>query len=140
MANIKDIHNYDDIFDRPYIKSKRHPPMSNLERAAQFAPFSALTGHKESIDETERMTDKKRILDESQIDILNRKLNKIMLDIKQHPKIKITYFKSDIKKRGGKYIIMTNRVKKIDEYYKVIIMQDNTKIPIKDIYKIDEIE
>ena len=68
MANIKDIHEYDDIINVPYVKSKRHRPMSRLERAAQFAPFAALTGHKESINETERMTDKKRILDENQID------------------------------------------------------------------------
>lgn len=137
MATFKNIHRYDDIVNCPYIKSKRHQPMSNLERAAQFAPFSALTGHKELINETERETYKKRILDESQIDILNKQLNKIIVDIKQHPQVMITYFKSDTKKFGGEYITVTNKVKKVDDYYKIVIMEDNTKIAMKDIYKIE---
>ncbi len=137
MASIKDIHYYDDIIDLPYIKSKRHPPMSRLDRAAQFAPFSALTGHKEAIDETQRITDKKRILDENQIDIINQKLSDIMLNIKEHPQVSITYFQSDMKKSGGKYVTYTGQVKKIDEYHKMIIMLDKTKISIKDIYQID---
>ena len=46
--------NYDDIIRIDYenIKSKRHPRMSILARAAQFAPFAALTGHDEAIEET----------------------------------------------------------------------------------------
>lgn len=139
MANMNNIHNYDDIIDIPYKKSTRHPPMSRIERAAQFAPFAALTGHKESIKETERITDKKRILDESQIDILNKTLNKIIMNIKDHPQVTITYFQSDTQKLGGKYITITNRVKKIDEYYKTVVMDDGKKIPIKDIYIIEEI-
>lgn len=137
MVNMKDIHQYDDIINIPYTKSKRHKPMSQLERAAQFAPFAALTGHKESIHETERLTDRKRILDENQIDIINKRLNEIIFKIKNHPEVTVTYFQPDIKKNGGKYITITNKVKKVDVYSKIIVMMDNTKVYMKDIYKIE---
>jgi hypothetical protein len=44
--------NYDDIINMPHHVSKHHPQMSMWKRAAQFAPFAALTGYKESIDDT----------------------------------------------------------------------------------------
>jgi hypothetical protein len=44
--------NYDDIINLPHHVSKRHPQMSMWNRAAQFAPFAALTGYEESIKES----------------------------------------------------------------------------------------
>ena len=46
MATIKNIHDYGDIINLPYKKSKKYKHMSQKDRAAQFAPFAALTGHK----------------------------------------------------------------------------------------------
>lgn len=136
MATIKDIHKYQDIINTPYHKSHRHQPMSQLERAAQFAPFAALTGHKELLAEAERFVDKKRVLDRSQIDIINKKLNDIMAHIQHMPLITMTYFQADLKKKGGRYITITKRVKKVDEYEKVLIMENHTKIKMQDIYNI----
>ena len=42
MATIKNIHDYSDIINRPYKKSKKYKHMSQKDRAAQFAPFAAL--------------------------------------------------------------------------------------------------
>ena len=74
----KDIHNYDDIINMPRHISSKHPQMKIIDRAAQFAPFAALTGHKESINEASRITDSKKELDENQKEILNNKLNYIL--------------------------------------------------------------
>ena len=44
--------NYDDIIHLPHHVSKRHPKMSMWNRAAQFAPFAALTGYEDAIQES----------------------------------------------------------------------------------------
>ena len=75
MATIKNIHDYSDIINRPYKKSKKYKHMSQKDRAAQFAPFAALTGHKQLIHETQRITEEKREIDENKQQILNQKLN-----------------------------------------------------------------
>ena len=77
----KDIHNYDDIINMPRHISSKHPQMKIIDRAAQFAPFAALTGHNESINEASRITDSKKELDENQKEILNNKLNYILLNL-----------------------------------------------------------
>lgn len=52
--------NYDDIIDLPRPVSKKHPPMDIMDRAAQFAPFAALTGYDEAVRETARRVEEKR--------------------------------------------------------------------------------
>ena len=101
MARIKNIHDYSDIINLPYKKSKRYKHMSQKNRAAQFAPFAALTGHKQLIQETQRLTEDKKELDENKKSILNQKL---LYFIETKEKIKITYFKKDQKKSGGDYL------------------------------------
>lgn len=95
MATIKNIHDYSDIINLPYKKSKKYKHMSQKNRAAQFAPFAALTGHKQLIQETQRLTEDKKELDENKKSILNQKL---LYFIETKEKIKITYFKKDQKK------------------------------------------
>ena len=73
-----DIHNYDDIINLPRHISKKHPQMSRKDRAAQFAPFAALTGHKDAIRETERLITQKKVLDEDQKVIINNQLQRIL--------------------------------------------------------------
>lgn len=137
---MNNIHNYDDIKDKPYFKSTRHPHMSQIDRAAQFAPFAALTGHKEIMSETARLTDHKKILDENQLYILNLKLQEILQVLKYHPLLQITYYVNDKKKDGGHYNTLTKRINKIDEYLHLLILEDGIKIPIEDIYELDIID
>lgn len=131
-----DIHNYEDIIHLPHHVSKVHKPMSLYERAAQFAPFAALTGHKEAIYEKERLTSEKKILDENQKFMLNIKLQTILENIKECPVITIIYFQKDKTKDGGSYVSVTEHVEKIDEYSKTIQLANHVKIKIDDIYQI----
>ena len=110
--------------------------MSNYDRAAQFAPFAALTGYDDAVKETARLTDKKVELDEYSKDALNERLNMIQDAIDEQPEVSITYFLLDKKKSGGAYVTATDRVKKIDEYENIVLLQDGTKIPIDDIAEI----
>lgn len=128
---------YQDIIDLPYQKSTRHPYMARIDRAAQFAPFAALTGHKEAIKETARITEEKRILDENKKFILNNNLQTIISKIDQQPLIKVVYFQEDKTKQGGQYLTIINQIKKVDEYNRVIILVDSSKIKIDDIYEIE---
>lgn len=130
----KDIHNYDDIINMPRHISSKYPQMKIIDRAAQFAPFAALTGHKESINEASRITDSKKELDENQKEILNNKLNYILLNLDKLLEIKITYFQADLKKSGGKYVTVLASIKKIDEYNKVLVLNNGKKIKIDDLY------
>ncbi|MCD7892136.1 MAG: YolD-like family protein [Erysipelotrichaceae bacterium] len=136
MATFRNIHDYSDIINLPYQKSTRHPPMSTLDRAAQFAPFAALTGHKEAVLETARYVSSKKVLDDDQKQIINQQLQSIKENMNS---VELTYFVSDNKKSGGTYITDVISVKKIDEYEKVIITNDNQRINIDDIYEILEI-
>ena len=129
MENIS--HKYDDIINLPHHVSKKHPQISLHDRAAQFSPFAALTGHKAAINETARLTDEKQILSEDVIAKLNEQLNLIKENIGTNPIV--TYFVPDDRKSGGAYISHTGVVKKIDEYNHTVILTDKTVIPIEQI-------
>jgi hypothetical protein len=128
--------NYDDIINLPRPASKNHPPMPMINRAAQFAPFSALSGHDEAINETARWTDFHCELDDSANNILNKKLGYALAHLDENPVITITFFQPDKRKNGGYYIPITGVIKKLDEYEQCIIMSDGIKIPISTISSI----
>ena len=132
-----DIHKYDDILYRKHPVSKKHPQMPIRDRAAQFAPFAALTGHKEAVQETQRLVEQKRILDEHQKLMLNEKLQKITLRIKETPNIRVTYFQADERTDGGRYLTLIMRVKRIDEYQKRLVFTDRSWIRLEDLYEIE---
>ena len=111
--------------------------MSIADRAAQFAPFAALTGFGAIIKETARLTDKKIELEEGEKEILDEKIKILKSKINENPIITITFFEKDLLKEGGKYIKLTGSLKKIDEYTQEIIMLDNSKINIQDISEIE---
>lgn len=128
---------YEDIINLPRHISNKRSAMPIQDRAAQFSPFAALTGHDAAVKETARVTERRIDLDQYMKEDLNDKLQILIKRIKENPKIKIKYFQADKNKDGGTYIIVNNRVKKIDEYEKIIFMEDNTIIPIDNIVKIE---
>ena len=128
---------YDDIIDLPHPVSKTHSRMSLEERSAQFAPFAALTGYEEAVEETARLTAERIELDEEEKTILDNKLMIIREQIQSKPVVSITYFVPDSKKDGGSYIAVTGAVKKIDEYKQVVVLEGDREIPIMEIIKID---
>ena len=127
---------YDDIINLPHHTSKTHKRMSVESRAAQFAPFAALTGYEDAVKETARLTDEEIIIDDGLKEKLNDKLQYLLSKIKTEPKATFTYFIKDKNKNGGKYKTITNKIKKIDLYNQYIILIDNTKIPINNIINI----
>lgn len=128
---------YDDIINLPHHISKKHPQMSMEARAAQFAPFAALTGYEDAVKETARTTTEKIELDEESKTILDAKLQIIVEQLINKPTISITYFVQDLKKEGGKYISIIGSVRKIDEYKQCIVLEDKTEIYINDIIDIE---
>lgn len=136
MNKFKDIHQYDDIINLPHHQSTTHPHMSNYDRAAQFSPFAALTGHDAAIKETARLTHRKIELDEYIKEDLNGKLQIIGDNIGVDKEVTITYFQPDEKKAGGAYLTISGCVKKIDEYNQTVIFADKTSIPIEQIVEI----
>lgn len=130
--------NYDDIINLSHHVSKKHPQMPREERAAQFAPFAALVGYEEAVEETARITTKRIELNEEEKNILDMKVNmlKEQIRIQIHPEIKIMYFVPDIRKEGGKYVSISGSLEKIDEFKQLIILDDKTEISIKDIITI----
>lgn len=133
----QDNHRYDDIINLPNPTSKKHPRMSLSDRAAQFSPFAALTGHEAAIKETARQTDEKLMLSDEVIAELNEKLNLISETIGMQQLVRITYFVPDNKKAEGAYISYSGCVKKIDEYEHTVVMEDKTVIPIEQISDIE---
>ena len=129
---------YNDIINLPHHVSKKYPQMPIEERAAQFAPFAALVGYEDEIEETARITTKKIELNEEEKNVLDMKLNvlKEQMKVQIYPEIKIIYFIADVRKEGGKYINISGTIKKIDEFKQVIILDDKTEISIKDIINI----
>lgn len=126
---------YDEIINLSRPKSK-HPKMTLEQRSAQFAPFAALTGYEGQIKETARLTDKRLELDEEAKSILDTKIQIIKEKIAQQPQIEITYFVPDNKKDGGRYETVNSIIRKIDEYYNKIIMNNGINIDIGEIIDI----
>lgn len=127
---------YDDIIDLPHHVSKTRKPMSLYNRAAQFAPFAALTGYDDAIEETARLTETKVELSDELKNDLNQKINFIKNNIKVHPEITIKYFVRDNKKSGGIYKSLTSIIKKVDDFNKCLIFADNTNVYFDDIISI----
>ena len=129
--------NYYDIkqFSRPHYDD--HPQMSISDRAAQFSPFAALTGYDAAVDETARYTEIREELTEDEVNRLNDDLNRLLDMLDERPEIRVTYFVPDKRKSGGSYMTKTGIVKKIDEYQKILVLEDGSKIPLEDIREIE---
>ena len=125
---------YDDIINLSRPKSNR-PPMSIDARAAQFAPFSALTGYNEAIFEVGRFTTSKRELSEGLKENINEKLRYIKENYFSDT-VSISYFVKDKTKSGGEYITKIIKIKKIDVYNKRLIF-DNEEVLFDDILEIE---
>lgn len=127
--------NYDDIINlaRPETKNREH--MSRLNRAAQFAPFAALTGYAAAVSETGRLTEKRRVLSSDEIAILERRIN-FLIENEINEKIKIKYFKKDERKSGGKYLEIEDKFKKFDDINLILALESGLRIDFWDLYYI----
>lgn len=127
---------YEDILYLPHPVSSTHPPMPRPDRAAQFAPFAALSVYHDAVRESSRFTDKKIELDDHAKDLLDEKLCMLQQNTHLHHQVTILYFLPDEKKDGGAYVSATGFLKKTDWYNRVLILQDDTAVPIDSIIEL----
>ncbi len=130
-----DVHNYDDIIGIEKPKSK-HKPMDRLQRSAQFAPFSALSGYEESIGETGRIVDKKVELTDEQKELISSKLNYLQEHIKENIEVEIIYFVPDKKKVGGAYESKVGILRRVIDTEGKVQFTDRSFIGIESIFDI----
>lgn len=136
MTEKNDTHRYDDIIELPHHQSVKHPHMSMHDRAAQFSPFAALNGHAEAVQETARLTERKKELSEDEKEILDRRLHIAEASAGADTFFTFTYFVPDEKKSGGRYISYEGSILKVDKTAGIIRLQDHTVIDIGQITKI----
>ena len=131
---------YDDIIDLPHPTSDKHPRMPMKNRAAQFAPFAALTGYDALIRETARLTGRRTELDEQQLEELDRQLTVLAARVQteqEPPEIQLTYFQPDRLKVGGEYVTETVRIRRVDPVFRLLELSDRRLIEIGDILRIE---
>lgn len=128
---------YGDILRLPHPVSAKHPRMSMRDRAAQFSPFAALTGYGEVIRETGRLTEDWLELDEAAKAELDRRLRLLAASLDQQPAVTATWFQPDDRKEGGTYVTVTGRARKLDESAGVLLLEDETRIPIRHLVSLE---
>lgn len=128
---------YEDIVNLPRHISKVHPQATMADRAARFSPFAAISGYEDMVKEAARVTEERIDITDATKELLNEKLNMIIEFVDEAPEVTITYFEPDKKKDGGAYISITGTVKRIDEYERIVLMSDDKKIRIDEIYAIE---
>lgn len=123
---MKNIHDYSDIINAPYIKSDRHPNMSLIDRASQFAPFAALVGYESQIKEASRSTMSRVELSEDEKIIINEKLN--YLNTHREIEAEFLYYEPDSKKEGGSYQVIKGSIHNIDINNNLLVLNNKIKI------------
>lgn len=136
-------HEYDDIIDLPHHVSAHRTPMPMENRAAQFAPFAALTGHEAALNETARETQTLDELVADSLEVLNRKMLALKAHVANQPKVRVTHFVPDTRKAGGAYVQTSGQVCRVDEYERSMVLltaEGKVKIAFAHIVDIVELE
>lgn len=133
----QDEHRYDDIMYLPHHQSTTRAQMSLHDRAAQFAPFAALTGHEAAIEETARLTEDEITLDDTALADINDRLYEISQHLSEQWQVSVTYFRPDAKKQGGAYLTDVGTIRKINEIEQFIIMDSGICIKMEQIIRIE---
>lgn len=135
----KKISRYSDIIDFPHHQSARRPHMSVYNRAAQFAPFAALVGYDEMVQDTAdyRLLNQRIILSEDEKAILDRKLKILLENLELQPKFALIYYEEHANKIGGSYVMHSGKMKTMEECPSTIIFMGGKKVRVEDIIKIN---
>lgn len=129
------MNNYDDIIDMPAFHAPDKGYMSLHDRAAQFAPFKALTGYEDAIDETARLTDERPVLSEEERNALDETINLLRAD-PSGTEIEIEYFVPDERKDGGAILTLRGFIRRIDEVNSLVFFTDGFSVSFRDICSI----
>ena len=128
---------YEDMLYLPHHQSTKRKHMSLHDRAAQFAPFAALNGYEDAIEETGRLTEEEMILDETAVAQINEQLQYLSAHVGEHITVSVTYFKPDERKSGGTYRTDIGVVKRVDETNHFLIMDNGVAISMEQIREIE---
>lgn len=128
---------YEDILYLPHHQSPKREHMSLRDRAAQFAPFAALTGYEDAIEETGRLTDEEILLDETAVDRINEQLQYLAAHMDEGIRVSVTYFRPDDRKSGGAYLTDIGVIKKIDQDRQTLLMESGVTIAMGQIRELE---
>ena len=131
---------YDDIIHLPRPVSSRRAHMSMVDRGAQFSPFAALVGYEAVLEERARLTESETCLEADVKEELSRALWYLSNHLEETSEIRIRCFQRDKRKPGGSYVWHSGKVKKLDLYAGVLLLEDGRKIPLEDIRAINGLE
>lgn len=123
--------------DLPHYKSEKRPPMPIKDRAAQFAPFAALTGFEGVIAETGRLTDSPAELDEDEKAKIDRVLQLLLEKQDTQPRLTAVVYRPDKRKQGGSYERITGAFKGFDPYTASLLLTDGTQLPVQALYDLE---
>lgn len=128
---------YDDILRLPHHVSASRKPMAITARAAQFAPFAALSGYDAEVQEAGRLTDRPIEPDEYEKEALNARLQLLARHFREEWVVSLVFFQPDERKAGGAYVTRTGTVKKLYETERLLTLTDGTVIPLDDLIALD---
>lgn len=122
---------YADIINLPHHRSAVHPHMSLHDRAAQFAPFAALVGYDEMVDEEARLTDRRVDPGESDLERLDRIFAQLSAALArgERPPVSLLVFVPDSKKSGGRYETVSGKARRLDPVEKKLFLLDSSTPP-----------
>ena len=107
------------------------------DRAAQFAPFAALTGYGKAIDETARCTEERREMDENERAVLDSRLHFRSTRLEEQPQVEIEHFVPDSRKTGGAYVRTMGWLAAISPASRTLMLIDGTVISLDNITAIN---
>lgn len=131
---------YDDIIHLPHHQSARRAHMPLRDRAAQFAPFAALTGFGAMVGETARRTGSRIELSDSRKEELDAVLREAAAHIETQPLAELSFFVEDGRKDGGTYVTKTGNIRKIDRIAHTVELTDGTLIAFDDLFEMEMLE
>lgn len=128
---------YDDMLQLPHHVSASRKPMAITARAAQFAPFAALSGYDAEVQEAGRLTDRPIEPDEYEKEALNARLQLLARHLREKWVVSLVFFQPDERKAGGAYVTRTGTVKKLYETERLLTLTDGTVIPLDDLIALE---
>lgn len=131
---------YQDVLGLPHHRSPRRIPLSRQDRAAQFSPFAALSGHSETLAECARPTDGCPPLAEDQQELLDRQLRVLAQEIQRRPLVELYFFQPDSRKSGGQFCRLRGRLLALDRRREVLILEDRREIPFCNLRELEPLE
>ena len=121
---------YRELLHLPHHRSQTHAPMPRRDRAAQFAPFAALTGFDAQLRETERQTQAQVEPNEDALQELDQSLHTLFACVHTQPAVQVRWFVPDAKKSGGAYKTAAGRVLQLDRNQSLLVLDSGPVIAL----------